>query len=188
MGASRAFRQCQPAGRGGDGDGPARGDAVHLVRSRRSPSHTGVSCQRQHAAGRGGDGDCPARGDAVHLVRSRRPPSHARASSQCQYAAGRGGDGGGQAVVLARPSCWCVYVDVCRGVAMRCTWCDRAGHQVTPGHRASASMQRVEAVMVTAQLVAMRCTWCDHAGAWSVSCFSLLPLSFFMCARSNRAS
>ena len=73
-------------------------------------------------------------------------------------------------------------------VAMRCTWCDRAGHQVTPGYRASASMQRVEAVMVTAQLVAMRCTWCDHAGAWSVSCFSLLPLSFFMCARSNRAS
>ena len=49
-------------------------------------------------------------------------------------------------------------------VAMRCTWCDRAGHQVTPGYRASASMQRVEAVMVTAQLVAMRCTWCDHAG------------------------
>ena len=34
---------------------------------------------------------------------------------------------------------------------------DRAGHQVTPGHRASASMQRVEAVMVTAQLVAIRC-------------------------------
>ena len=25
-------------------------------------------------------------------------------------------------------------------VAMRCTWCDRAGHQVTPGYRASASM------------------------------------------------
>ena len=47
---------------------------------------------------------------------------------------------------------------------MRCTWCDRAGHQVTPGHRASASMQPVEAVMVTAHLVAMRCTWCDRVG------------------------
>ena len=28
---------------------------------------------------------------------------------------------------------------------------DRAGHQVTPGHRASASMQQVEAVMVAAR-------------------------------------
>ena len=42
-------------------------------------------------------------------------------------------------------------------VAMCCAWCDHAGHQVTPGYRASASMQRVEAVMVTAQLVAIRC-------------------------------
>ena len=36
-------------------------------------------------------------------------------------------------------------------VAMRCTWCDHAGHQSTPGHRASASMQQVEAVMVAAR-------------------------------------
>ena len=28
---------------------------------------------------------------------------------------------------------------------------DRAGHQVTPGHRASASMQQVEVVMVAAR-------------------------------------
>ena len=98
-------------------------------------------------------------GKVIHSTRDRAghqvTPGHRASASMQQVEV---------VMVAARPSCWCVYVDVCRGVAMRCTWCDRAGHQVTPGYRASASMQRVEAVMVTAQLVAMRCTWCDHAG------------------------